>query len=71
MMTSPQTITLGELRASGVHGLLICCGEYCCEYSISIDTNQWPNRTQLSELENKLTCMVCGARRVDIRPDFD
>jgi len=37
-MTRPQTTTLGELRASGVHGLPICCGNYCCAYSIGIES---------------------------------
>ena len=70
-MTHPQTITLGELRASGVHGLLIFCGDACCAYSISIDTEEWPDGTRVSDFQNKLTCSVCGARSVDVMPDFD
>jgi hypothetical protein len=71
MRIDPQQITLGELRASGVHGLLICCGDYCCSYSISIDTDRWPDGTRLSDLKDKFACTVCGARRADVRPDFD
>jgi hypothetical protein len=71
MMTRPQTTTLGELRASGVHSLLICCGDCCCAYSIGIEGKQWGDDVRLSDLEDKFTCTVCGARRADVRPDFD
>ena len=27
-VTRPQKITLAEMRASGVRGLLVCCGDY-------------------------------------------
>jgi hypothetical protein len=71
MMTRPPTTTLGQLRASGVHGLLVCCADYCCAYSIGIDGDQWGDDVRLSDLEDKFICTVCGARRADVRPDFD
>jgi hypothetical protein len=71
MMTRAQTTTLGELRASGVHGLLICCGNDCCAYSISIDVDRWPDGTRLCDLEDKCNCPVCGSRRANVQPDFD
>jgi hypothetical protein len=70
-MTRLQSTTLGELRASGVHGLLIFCSNNCCSYSISIDADWWPDATRVSELEDNFTCTICGARGADIRPDFD
>ena len=33
-MTREQKITLGEMRSSGVWGLLIYCGDYKCAHSI-------------------------------------
>ena len=71
MMTRPQSTTLGDLRASGVHGLLICCGDDCCEYSIRIDTDQWPDSTRLTDLGDKFTCPFCGAARANVQADFD
>jgi hypothetical protein len=32
MPTRPQKITLAEMRASGVHGLLIYCSDYHCSH---------------------------------------
>jgi hypothetical protein len=29
-MTRPQKITLGEMRSSGVRGLLVYCSDYKC-----------------------------------------
>jgi hypothetical protein len=31
----PQKITLGEMRSTGVRGLLIYCSDYKCSHSIA------------------------------------
>jgi hypothetical protein len=69
-MTGQQKITLGEMRASGVRGLLIYCADYKCSHWIRISADPWPDETRLSDLEDKFTCTVCGSR-ADVRPDFD
>jgi hypothetical protein len=51
--------------------MLIYCGDYQCSHWIRISADQWPDETQLSELEDKSTCTVCGSHRADVRPDFD
>jgi hypothetical protein len=33
-MDRPQKITLGEMRASGVRGLLVYCADYKCAHAI-------------------------------------
>jgi hypothetical protein len=63
----PQKITLGEMRASGVRGLLIYCADYKCSHWIRISADQWPDDVRLSDLEDKFTCN----RGADVRPDFD
>jgi hypothetical protein len=67
----PQKITLGEMRASGVRGLLIYCADYKCSYSIAISTDPWPDDTRLSDLEDRFTCTACGNKGAEVRPDFD
>ena len=49
----PQKITLGEMRASGVRGLLIYCADYKCSHSIAISADQWPDDMRLSDLEDR------------------
>ena len=70
-MTRPQKITLGELRASGVRGLLVYCADYKCSHSMAVNADQWGDDVRLSDLEGCFTCTVCGQRGADVRPDLD
>jgi hypothetical protein len=65
-----QKITLGEMRASGVRGLLIYCADYRCSHSIAIDADRWPDDVRLSDLEARVACKACGKRGADVRPNF-
>jgi hypothetical protein len=33
--------------------------------------DQWSADVRLSDLENQFTCMVCGKKGAEVRPDFD
>lgn len=46
-----QKITLGEMRASGVRGLLVYCSDYKCSHYATISAEQWPDDVRLSDLE--------------------
>jgi hypothetical protein len=65
-----QKITLGEMRGTGVCGLLIYCWDYKCSHSIAISADKWPDDVRLSDLEPRFTCQRCGKRGADVRPDF-
>jgi hypothetical protein len=66
-----QKITLGEMRASGVRGLLIYCSDYKCSHSTAISGDRWPDNIRLSDLEPLFTCQSCGTKGADVRPDFN
>jgi hypothetical protein len=70
MRARPQKITLGEMRSSGVRGLLIYCADYRCSHSIAISADRWPDDIRLSDLEPRFTCQACGHRGADVRPFF-
>jgi hypothetical protein len=70
MRTRPQKITLGEMRSSGVRGLLIYCADYRCSHSIAISADRWPDDVRLSDLDARLACKACGKRGADVRPLF-
>jgi hypothetical protein len=36
-----QKITFGEMRASGVRGVLIYCSDYKCSHSTAISADRW------------------------------
>ena len=40
-----------RMRASGVYGLLVCCSDYRCSHSITVNADQWPDERRLSDLE--------------------
>ena len=46
-MDGPKKITFGEMRSSGVRGVLIYCADYKCSHSIAISADRWPNDVRL------------------------
>src|SRR5438876_597653 len=68
--TRQQKITLGEMRSSGVRGLLVYCADYKCAHAVRISADRWADEIRLSDLEPLFICRACGRRGADIRPDF-
>jgi hypothetical protein len=33
--------------------------------------DQWADDVRLSDIEDRFTCMACGKRGADVRPDFN
>jgi len=69
----PQKITLGEMRASRVHGLLVYCSDYKCSHLVTLSStaaDRWHSEIRLSDLEPRFVCTKCGRRGADVRPDF-
>jgi len=65
-----RKITLAEMLASGVRGLLIYCADYRCSHLVRLRADQWPDDVRLSDLELRFVCTSCGKRGADVRPDF-
>jgi hypothetical protein len=61
-----QKITFGEMRASGVRGLLIHCSDYRCSHSVTISGDRWPDDVRLCDIETAVRL-----RGADVRPNFD
>lgn len=57
-----QKITFGEMRASGVRGLLIYCSDFRCSHSTTLSADRWPDDVRLSDLELLFVCQACGER---------
>ena len=51
MMNRSQKLTLGEMRAMGVRGLLVYCSDYHCSHSVAIGADRWPQDVTLSDLK--------------------
>jgi hypothetical protein len=68
-----QKITLGQMRQSGVRGLLVYCADYKCSHLATLtpgNIDKWPDSVRLSDLEPRFTCKRCGSRGADVRPNF-
>jgi len=61
---------MGEMRASGVRGLLVYCSDYRCSHYATISADQWPDDIRLSDLEPVFSCQACGKKGADVGPDF-
>jgi hypothetical protein len=69
-MPRPQKITFGEMRESGVRGVLVYCSDYKCSHYVNASADPWPDHIRPSDLEPKFLYSACGKRGADIRPDF-
>lgn len=69
-----EKITLGEMRQSGVRGLLVYCSDFRCSNWVQLsaeDCDRWPDYVRLSQIEPKFVCKMCGQRGADVRPNFE
>jgi hypothetical protein len=69
-LTRPKKITFGEMRESGVRGVLIYCADYKCSHSIEMSADRWAEDIRLSDIEEQFICNACGKRGADVRPHF-
>jgi len=69
-MDRPTKITFGEMRASGVRGVVVYCADYTCSHSVVLSAERWADDVRLSEIEGTFTCSPCGKRGADVRPDW-
>lgn len=69
-MPRPVKITFGEMRESGVTGILVYCADYQCSHMVRIEKPEWADDVRLSDIEDRFVCQACGNRGAEIRPDF-
>jgi hypothetical protein len=59
-----------QMRASGVHRVIISCADYRCSHSTTAIADGWPDDARLSDIEDRFVCKACGRRGADVRPLF-
>jgi hypothetical protein len=55
----------GEMRASGVRGVLIYCADHKCSHSIEMSADRWAEGIRLSDIEDRFVCNRHGGLRRD------
>jgi hypothetical protein len=69
-MKRPEKITIGEMRQSGVTGVLVYCADQNCSHIVTASAEEWPDDVRLSDFEGRYVCSVCGHHGADVRPDW-
>jgi hypothetical protein len=69
-MERPTKITFGEMRGMGVSGVVVHCADHKCSHSVKLSAERWPDDVRLSDIEGQFTCIKCGKRGAEVRPDF-
>src|SRR5277367_6817150 len=70
-ITRPQKITFGEMRSSGVTGVIVYCQNFRCSHWTKITTDRWPDHVRLSDIEPMFSCQAYGRRGGDVRPEAE
>ncbi len=55
MTTTPQKITFGEMRASGVRDVLIYCRDHRCSHHVETNADGLADDVRLSDIEPSFT----------------
>jgi hypothetical protein len=70
MVDRPQKITFGEMRDTGVRGILIYCSDYKCSHSTATSADQW-TRHMRRILKIGGNYAVCFRERLNVRQSAD
>jgi hypothetical protein len=65
-----QAMTLGNLRALGVHRLLVSCRNHTCRHSALLDVSSYTPDTEVPSFQTRMKCSKCGGRDIDVRPNW-
>jgi hypothetical protein len=66
----PVKRTFGEMRSSGVTGIVVFCADHKCSHSVAMAAARWSDDVRLSDIEPRFICNACGKRGADVRPHF-
>jgi hypothetical protein len=66
----PQKTTFGDMRDSGVCGVLVYCADHRCSHGVAFSADRWSDHVRLSDIEPRFVCAACGKRGAEVRPDF-
>jgi hypothetical protein len=65
-----QPMTLGNLRANGVHTLAAWCLGRGCNHNRILDVSSYPDDVPVPSFGRRMVCTICGAIGADARPNW-
>jgi hypothetical protein len=63
-----QPMTLGNMRANGVHSLAVSC--HLCHHEAVISAAPWPDDVSVPAFGPRMVCARCGIIGADARPNW-
>jgi hypothetical protein len=63
-----QPMTLGNMRANGVHSLVVSC--HLCHHEAIISAAAWPDDVPVPVFGARMVCTRCGIVGADARPNW-
>jgi hypothetical protein len=66
---TPQPMTLGNMRANGVHMLAVWCDGLGHHHGV-VDVSGYPDDVPVPAFGPRMVCTVCGAIGADARPNW-
>jgi hypothetical protein len=70
MLTYQPKIAFRDVRASGVHEVLIYCRDHHCSHHVETNADGWADEVRLSDIEPNFTCTRYGKKGAEVRPKF-
>jgi hypothetical protein len=61
-------MTLGNMRANGVHSLAVRCS--VCHHQAVLSVDRWPDHVPVPSFGPRMVCTRCGIIGADARPNW-
>jgi hypothetical protein len=61
-------MTLGNMRANGVHSLAVSC--LICKHQAVLSVDPWPDDVPVPSFGPRMVCTSCGIIGADARPNW-
>jgi len=66
-----ETMTLRNMRETGVRSPAITCGAVWCNHQAVLDVNTFADDVVVPSFGPRMVCTVCGAIGADARPNWN
>ena len=66
----PSPMTLGNMRANGVHTLGVRCMAFACHHETTLQVNAYGDDIPVPAFGSRMVCTRCGAIGADVRPNW-
>jgi hypothetical protein len=70
MQDAAAPMTLGNMRANGVHTLAVWCEGRGCNHQLILDVSRFADDVPVPAFGPRMACTICGVIGADARPNW-